>query len=535
MNPPSRYLQYLPPVLWQTQAQKGGLSLAELLPIFEALLTGRSDSGPIGHGEHTHRSVEETINTLHALLDVWKTTPDFLQYLAEWLALRFPEQWNEYQRRKITGEIVDIYSRRGLRAGLNQFLALYTIDSLRPRIAIDDCSKVLWTRPEPGTQVPIQTLLSQLPLIMPQCMVLAPDGTLLIADAGPPDDGKVYAKAIYRVHQDGSYALTGAPPAPTPISPSSLNLEFPMAMAVDDSTPFVLYILDRRGSAHKLYRLSSPLFDKETLVADLTTLIRPVGMVFRPSSTDPKLSRLLILDRGANEKLDPKPLILEIDLNTTPPTTTNHALAAAVVREPVSFALQQNGMLLIGSAPLEAEPDGNSAGITSVDAAWKATPLLDGVPGVSNPLIAPNAIAARDNQFIYVVDTGLRPFWTQQVIADPFIRKVAVPAAVYSIDLSTTPPSIVPATEKDQLVSPTAAVLSNGNLFVSDRGEYASASLVGQQRVWRNRQHEFGIVIHFKKGVPQPERRRIVQSIRDVVEREKPAHTSCFIVFGDSK
>src|SRR5207253_414204 len=105
--------------------------------------------------------------------------------LASWVALIFPDIWDGYQRRKITAEIVQIYRQRGLKRGLDQYLDLYTVAATRPRLVVDDASKVLAMRPVPGRFAPIHTVVSQLPLVAPTCIALAPDGSVLVGDIGP--------------------------------------------------------------------------------------------------------------------------------------------------------------------------------------------------------------------------------------------------------------------------------------------------------------------------------------------------------------
>jgi hypothetical protein len=72
---------------------------------------------------------------------------------------------------------------------------------------------------------------------------------------------------------------------------------------------------------------------------------------------------------------------------------------------------------------------------------------------------------------------------------------------------------------------PSGMVFDGSRVFISDPGEPEVAPL--DPRVWRAVEHEFGAVVHFSKQRPatQPERRRIVGSIRDIVDRGKPAHT----------
>src|SRR6266496_4462918 len=130
----SSYLGYLPPILWEGDAPL----LGAMLRIFEKILTGIDDDQVVQHGDHTHTAIEMVIAQMYQLFDPWRTPPQFLDWLASWVDLQFPvvwdpqqrqyiPRWDEYQRRKAISQIVQIYHRRGLKEGLNQYLNLYTL------------------------------------------------------------------------------------------------------------------------------------------------------------------------------------------------------------------------------------------------------------------------------------------------------------------------------------------------------------------------------------------------------------------------
>ena len=159
----SSYVRLLPPVLWERDPSPPAFSLGAMLQVFEKLLTGIDDGASITHENHEHPSIAAEIEALPELYDPWRTKAAFLPWLASWVALEFPAIWNEYQQRKMTAQMVEIYSLRGLRDGLQEYLDLYTLAATRPRIAIDDGSRLLTTRLAPGAFSALTTLVSQGP------------------------------------------------------------------------------------------------------------------------------------------------------------------------------------------------------------------------------------------------------------------------------------------------------------------------------------------------------------------------------------
>ena len=160
----SSYLQYLPPVLWEHDPPAPEFSLGAVLRIFEKVLTGIADDVP------AHPPLTAEIAGLDRIFDPWKTPERFLPWLASWVALQFPtlqdtDLWDEYQRRKVTSEIAQIYRLRGLKAGLDQYLDLYAVGRTRPRVALDDGRRLLVVTPRPGTLAPVAGLVTQGPVV----------------------------------------------------------------------------------------------------------------------------------------------------------------------------------------------------------------------------------------------------------------------------------------------------------------------------------------------------------------------------------
>jgi phage tail-like protein len=560
----SSYLQYLPPVLWQDEPPLPAFSLGAALRIFEKLLTGIDDGERIQHGTHDHEPVEAVIARLFRLFDPWTTPPEFLAWLASWVALEFPALWDEYQRRKITAEIVQVYRQRGLKAGLEQYLDLYTVAATRPRIAIDDCSRILFTTPVPNRLAPIYTLIAQGPavnatdpgalaasgLVAPLALALAPDGSLLVADDGTPESwSPVVAKGVWRIQPPGDYVFAGATPQPQPIGlgPPAWSLEFPIAVAVDSAQPWNVYVLDRvlspgSDALPALYRVPSPGLATATALATKAAPaggLQPLGTVWPVAMAFDLNGHLLVLDRGTvpGDPSNPNPaapVIIDVQNVQTGPPLIVTSRALTQVMEPLSLLVQPNGDLIIGDA--REQNAATPADLVRVDRSnamsWVESLLLAPMPAGTNPLVAPTAVVEDDADHLFVLDVGLKPL--RPPLANPFLRQVAEPAVAYRVNLGPSPPVVTRATETQQLVFPTGMVRSADALYVCDRGEYSDPVLAGPLlRVWRALPNEFGVVVHFSEQRPATplERRQIVQNIHDIIAGERPVHATWTLVY----
>ncbi|MCH7342701.1 phage tail protein [Pelomonas sp. CA6] len=539
----SSYLRFLPPVLWQAEPDAPEFSLGTALRIFEKLLTGIDDGVPIRHlapdgTPIEHEAIGAIIGRLHRLFNPWTTPPEFLPWLASWVSLEFPAVWDEYQRRKISAEIVGIYRRRGLKRGLDEYLDLYAVSDKRPRVAIDEGGRVLMCTPMPGRFASIDTLVGHGPvaradntlvhggLMRPSSIALAPDGALYLGDAGTPTYWRTEVdEAVWAVMPPGRYDFGGTPPLPRSVGPTPWVAAnpgapvFPKAVAIDRQAPWNLYVLDNVALAAQtaLYRLSSPGFAAVSQVATKAQLglINPVAMVFDANG------HLLILDRG-NAANAPR----VVDVQIAPLLATPHVLTQVV--SPFSLTVLAGGAgggdLVIGDGGNQAAP--TPASLVHVNRAaplWVESPLLGAVPAGANPLVAPTGVVEFRPGLLLVLDAGLKPLAPDP--ADPYTREIAEPAALYWVDITQVPPRITRASEAQGMVQPCGMVFDGRNVFICDAGEPEVAPL--EPRVWRALDHEFAAIVHFSKQRPASvlERRRIVGNIRDIVDRNKPAHT----------
>jgi phage tail-like protein len=579
-NITSSYLRYLPPALWGQEAAPPAFSLGTMLLIFEKLLTGiQNDPTGIPHGDHQHQAIEETIATLYQLFDPWRTPARFLPWLASWLGLTLVPTWDEYQCRKAIAEITQIYRQRGLKSALQQYLSLYTVIETRPRIAIDDGSKLLFTQPTAQGIAEIHSLVSQsyfVPdtlssyagLIRPWYLATAPDpdGSILIGDRGTAGiySPSPVSNQLWHLDAAGTYAYSGKSPAPQPLNIPLLNLANktigPLTVRMLPSGDWELYVLtfsgvpDSSGNSGTLYRIPYTL-DSAAVVTNFTQKIfTPIAMVVDTNND------LLILERGdGTSSIEPTPTpsptvpalppgIIRVQLSAS--TVTPARKAFQQVLEPLSLLVLPNGNLIVGDAGKQTTATGDNLPATDLpanliyvdrlndanwnDANWQESPLP---LGANNPLVAPTALIRADDSHLFVLDVGLKPFAPSG--NTPFITDVAEPAAIYQVALNLTqvPPPVTSVTrlsEAGNMVYPTAMVMHQGKLLICDAGQsYVSGTDINNPPLpYRLHPHEFGVVLHFCNrrlpSDPQAQQEfqyQIIADIKNIIDQEKPAHT----------
>ena len=555
MSEQSSYLRYLPPVLWKDDPTAPEFSLGSMLRIFEKLLTGIPDDVSVHHqifdkptagtpprviDDHTHAPLMTQIDGLPQLFDPWTTPAPFLPWLASWVALGFPTLqgtplWDEYQQRKVTAQIAQIYRLRGRKTGLNMYLDLYAVGLTQPRVALDDGSRLLVVTPQPGVIAPVADLVSQGPVVAgtrviaegltrPWCAAADSGGDLLVGDIGLPSGLPVQLPdRVWRLDPAGHYDLAGSPPKPQPLAAGSLPLRGVVAVAVrpaQGGTPETLYVLDKPGP---LYAIPAPFPGSQA--TQVTSLAQP-GFWPVAMAADPVGGNLLVLDRGGVPPDNPSATAV-ITVNPAPLTVTRTPVPA--VTEPLSLAVNPDGTLLIGDGGNQdpAGPEGFPGNLVLVDrhlaspAPWTATPLLPG----GNPLVTPTGIARTADGRLFVLDTGVKPFTPSDT--DPFICPVAQDAGIYQIGLTATPPTAVRVTGPGQFVYPTGMTAAGERLVVCDPGQ---PDVFGLQPYWsRVRPHEFSVVIHFASSrLPADAHQVLAQAVGNIgtiIEDQKPAHT----------
>lgn len=547
----SSYLRYLPPVLWaqqseQNQSSATGFGVGTFLMAFEKVLTGLDDGLDVRHGAgeepHTHDPIASTIAQIPWLFDPWRTPPQFLPWLASWVALDFPTLqdrplWDEYQQRKATAEVAHIHGLRGLKDGLNRSLDLFSVIQTRPRVAIDDGNKLLATTPLPGTLAPVTAFVSQGPtltqpigtasrviangLIRPRCIATGSGGSLFVGDFGAARTVSALPSRVWRLGPAGTADSAGTPPLPRPLA-ASTALTNVVAVAVAPpraGRPETLYLID---GTKRLLSLAAP-YDAGTATLEKTlSTVAPTAMAVDVNGD------ILVLDRG-NIAGDPALPTVVVVRPGAPDAPQVHALST--VTEPLSLMVRGDGTLIVGDGRQQDQRE--PANLVRIDrtgsSGWTETTLLPTDPG-ANPLVSPTAVVAGADGAVFVLDAGLRPFATGDLVLT-----VARPAAVFRADLESTPPSVRQVTRNGNLVFPTGMAAQGDRLLICDPGQLES----GQQEpvLTRLSPFRFCVVVHFESAsLPgdETERTRVIgrvaTSIRSAVDGLRPAHTLATLI-----
>ena len=117
----STYLNYLPAIFRQDDFA------GRFLLAFEVILSGLSQEMRREVGvESIVAGLEETLARIHTFFDPGATDPEFLPWLASWVALSLRADWEEATKRAFIREIIPLYKLRGTKAGLEAMLKIYT-------------------------------------------------------------------------------------------------------------------------------------------------------------------------------------------------------------------------------------------------------------------------------------------------------------------------------------------------------------------------------------------------------------------------
>lgn len=116
------YLPYLPAVLRQSPF------LGRFLLAFEAVIS-RNDAVAELQDPNLARyrdlvGFAQLLDRIHEYFDPLNTDPEFLPWLAQWVATSIRDDWSETTRRNFVANIVPLYRERGTRAGIEKVLAL---------------------------------------------------------------------------------------------------------------------------------------------------------------------------------------------------------------------------------------------------------------------------------------------------------------------------------------------------------------------------------------------------------------------------
>jgi phage tail-like protein len=74
---------------------------------------------------HEHPGIEQLLDIIHDYFDPAYCPKEFLDWLASWVALAVKQDWPEAAQRELIRRIVPLYSKRGTKEGLEEFLKIY--------------------------------------------------------------------------------------------------------------------------------------------------------------------------------------------------------------------------------------------------------------------------------------------------------------------------------------------------------------------------------------------------------------------------
>lgn len=493
-----------------------------------------TDGVTIQKDNHVYGSLEPTIDKLDHLFNPWRTRPDFLPWLASWLSLTLPRDWDEYQRRKITSEIVAVYQLRGFKKGLHTFLDIFAVTEARPRITIDDGDAVFRIALQEGVAETVHAVASGPPLLHPIAMAIDAGGNYIVADQGdeglsPPAGSGPIAASLWRLSATGGLEFTSDPlPALEPIHQGS-PLFTPTGVVVESTGAFVVVetgppVPPSSPAVSGIYRFAPPNFTPTVVIDNQPMTVPKLPAIYPVDLVRIADGHFAVLDRGARLPNPASPQIILFQ-EGAPPTMTMHPLSN--VSEPTSFVRNNDGNFLIADAglgpPAPGEPTGTllPADVYLVDIS-SATPtetsLLGTLPPTRNPLVFPTALVLKDANHILVSDNGAKP-------PGRFAR-LAEPAGLFRIPLPPAAPRVDPVTQDRNFVRPSALALdATGAVIMLDQGESQDQT---PTRSWRSLQNEFGVIVYFSEMRPigVVEKKKLLTSISRIIDTEKPAHTN---------
>lgn len=543
----SDYLQYLPEVLWSRERDPT-FFLGRMLRVFEKILTGIPDENQIiqilpSGKKRVIEPLEQTINNLPNLFNPWLTPSIFLEWLASWVALEFGAEWSEFQKRKLTSEIMRVYQQRGTKRSLYTYLGIYASSKARPRIAIDDGEAIVTGRLLSNDLVQLHGVAySQVfssaedkedpilgVLLHPVAIAVDRQNNYIVVDQGVEgkDDPQELRKvAIWRLSSTGEIEYTTDPtnPLPKPLYRGN-DLHKPTAIVVDDQDNYIVLDAGRSDRETAIYRFG-PDGSKPSTVISSPELraVYPVDMALD------KDGRLIILDRGVYPQgtapsSNTFPILWIVaggEIVAQPYDLRNYVV------EPTALTIDAEGRYIVADArdQFRQEP-ARLVRIEGTAEDVRSTSLLDGLD--QNPLVFPTGLVYESPNSLLVCDSGLRWGFREKeeggITGGRSNRSMAEPAAIYRISLSETPPTIHKITPEQKLATPTKMVMDRqGRLVITDQGK----PIQGDPEInWRERPHEFGVMVHFsqERSTSRSEREKLRREITKVIQQHKPGHS----------
>ncbi|MDZ8228191.1 MULTISPECIES: phage tail protein [unclassified Nostoc] len=133
----SNYLQYLPAIFQEDVDHYGVNFIGRFLLAFEKIITGLGDVDEPGIEEILDGIIDPTTQEMYlagihryfepgpGLPASKRSPPEFLEWLASWVALHLREDWNQEDKRRLISSAVPLYRKRGTKAGIEEMLNTY--------------------------------------------------------------------------------------------------------------------------------------------------------------------------------------------------------------------------------------------------------------------------------------------------------------------------------------------------------------------------------------------------------------------------
>ena len=506
------------------------------------------DGVSVTHGGRAISDFESQIDRLSSTFNPWRTRPEFLDWLASWVALELPADWSEYQKRRLISQMTRIYQQRGLKQGIYTYLDIYAVSPAQPRITVDDGEAILHARfaPDGGAvlravahsntvspvSLPTRTVS---PLLHPMGLAFDSSNQMFVCDAGDTTLSVPRPPALWRVSATGSvdYGPPVAPlpmPMPTPLY-AGLPLRRPCAVTVDSINRVAVLdsgnITSATTQRGAIFRFAPPLYALTTVITDTVALpfhaIHPVDMTLDAAGN------FIVLDRGRHPLGNPpsgstNPQIVVVS-EVPALTSVPHPLPG--VAEPTAIIAEPGGTFIVADAGNQMTATPANLWRVNPAAGWTVTSLLGAMPAGTNPLVFPTGMVWRGANVLLVCDTGLR--WG--FVGDPSNRVMAETPHLYMVNLGGPAPVILRVTRERHLVTPTKMAWDrNGKLLITDRGE---AQNNAPNRNWRAGVNEFGVSVFFSNQRPTSatQRNAFRRGLVNVIDGERVAHIAWWIDF----
>ncbi len=140
----SSYLEYLP-AIYQLAADSNRVAfLGKFLLAFETILSGFNKLDKETRDKEFDdisfsnlEGLEEKVDKIHTYFDPGQTPPEFLRWLAGWLALNLRDDWDEKNKRDIVRNIAALCRKRGTLQGIYEAIQTFTKANLKWNKALE--------------------------------------------------------------------------------------------------------------------------------------------------------------------------------------------------------------------------------------------------------------------------------------------------------------------------------------------------------------------------------------------------------------